>query len=349
MTHDTEELNNRSLYLRMLKKIWIVPVLGVCLAVVFGLLYTAYITGVSSKRDYLVSSKYYIHFAFNENTQKAYDYYNAYTWEDMIFSSPEISDYIVGSLPEGMTLQEARSYIHADEASDIRLLTVEVRMNDAALAQQMSDGIREGLVSFGNTAEEFEEIEFLSQEGPTLEVVNNRTNNAVLLGAFLGVLLSFLTLLWQETMDDRLYVPEEAAKRYGIPVLGVWSQKEDKEVPAFLVAERLMNLEALRDGTEILLVTSEEMAVAEAAADLLTKENLSAKAVGSVLEEGFAKEMKAAAKTGAHVLLTTSFGKGSGAKNENLLQHLKQMGAPAEGILLVGADGTFLRMYYREA
>ncbi len=122
---DTEQntcaVSGRSLYLRMLRRLWIVPLAALVLAVLFGLVYHCALLLQPGRKLYRQTAKYYIHFAFNDKTQKTYDYYNAATWEDIVFSDPLIRDALAAKLPAGMTMDEAREDTQITLISDIRL------------------------------------------------------------------------------------------------------------------------------------------------------------------------------------------------------------------------------------
>jgi capsular polysaccharide biosynthesis protein len=246
--HLQEQMNTRSVFLQTLRRIWIVPLACVLGGLLGFAVYTAAITCTAGARQYQVISKFYIDFAVNEQTQKAYDYYNAATWDDLLFSHPAISDVIKKNLPSDMTMEEARADVKADILSDIRLMTVTVTAKSADDAAQLTEGIRKGLVQFGETQKEFDKITFLQATSPTLVTVDNRTRNAVLLGIFLGFLISVCALWLYMALDDAVYVPEDAVRRYSLPVLYVLRKSGRGELPEVIAAENAIGLSALAGG-----------------------------------------------------------------------------------------------------
>ncbi|MDO4284106.1 MAG: hypothetical protein Q4C60_02110 [Eubacteriales bacterium] len=215
-----EELNRRALYLRVRGRLWIVPLAALLGALLGGLVYFLATTVWADAREYQEVSKLYLDFAYDE-TGTVYDYYNGATWTDLLTANPEISDRIMERLPEDVGLDVVKASAEAEILSDIRLLTVTVTNPDRETTQAIAQAINEALVAFGESAKEFSQITFLSSEGPSLVMVSDRTRNAVLLGLALGLLAGAFGLWLRETLDDAVYVPEDAARRYGVPVLGV--------------------------------------------------------------------------------------------------------------------------------
>lgn len=334
-SHTGEQPDARSVYLRTLRRLWVVPVSGAALALAFFLLYTAVIVSVRGQRQYQMTATYELTFAYNENTQTAYDYYNAATWQGLLFTYPELCQTIEAGLPEGMTMEEAGADTKADLISDVRFLSVTVTCDTKEKAEGLSRAIRTALVHFGETKEEFDAITFLSATDPTFVVVQDRSRNAALLGLVLGILFSVLFLWLRELLDDAVYTPEDVRKRYGIPALCVTAGQGKKPLPAFLQAEGEKNKEALLEKTagRILLcgLSREQERAAEAA---LPGGRFAA-----------AGEQNPAGET---VLLVLSYGSARGTREEHLLNRIRDLGGDVAGAVLLDADGGFLQHYYRE-
>lgn len=347
--HAEENLSGRSLYLRVHRRLWIVPAAALIAAVLFGLLYTARVTVLKSQRRYKETSKYYITFAFNEQLQKAYDYYNAATWDDVLYAHPAIRERIEENLPEGMTMEEAQAATEALVLSDIRYLTVEVTCRTAEQAAALSDGIREGLTHFPDVMEEFTEIEFLSSTEPQQIIIMDRTRNAVLLGAFLGFVFSFCLIVLKEAADDGIYTPEEAAARFGIPVLGILA-KEGSALPARF--EKMLEAdlrELCKDKDRIAVISGQGKAEAEKACGILR--SMTGGACEAVPVFGSPEEIVSLRGGALHeketpAVLLLSYGKEKGCATQNLLDFLSQQHVRVEGLILTEADGRFLTRYY---
>lgn len=225
MKHGNEELNRRSTYLRTMRKIWIVPAAAAVGAALFFLVYFLVTVVFGGAREYEYVTKLYVEYAMNEDTQTAYDYYNGWTWNDLIVSNPDISDTIVAQLPEGTDLSTVSDEANVQILSDIRVMTITVTDSDPDRATAIGDAVSAGLVHFGGTAKEFDEIRVMSTTEPAVVTYSNRTKNAILLGFIIGALTGLFAIMISSTLDDAVYVPEDAGRRFGVPCLGATASK----------------------------------------------------------------------------------------------------------------------------
>ena len=315
------------------------------------------------RKLYRQTAKYYIHFAFNDKTQKTYDYYNAATWEDIVFSDPLIRDALAAKLPAGMTMDEAREDTQITLISDIRLMTAEVNAKSEEECAAVIGGLTDGLQTFAGAREEFDSIEFLSASEPepvlyhdrTSEpepvLYHDRTRNAVLLGAFLGLLFGFCLLWIEESGSGRVYVPEEAEDVLGLPVLGVFAGNRSRELPEFLVAQTKINLEKFAAASRekpLLLVSASGRETAEGAAKLWEELQSGADRPallpsGDPADPSFAEAVAQAMEA----LIVLPAGRENAARTLALVRQLRKMEVTPAGVLFVNADGKFLRYYYR--
>ena len=350
--HYDEQLSRRAVYLRLMRIWWIVPLCAACLAAVLGLLYTGVITRVSGQMQYRQTSKLYIDFAWNDQTQRAYDYYNAATWDELLFFHPDIYTTIEEELPEGVSLKEADEATRASLISDIRLMTLEVTTDDPEKTQAITKAVSDGIVAFGQSAKEFTAITFLSADEPSLVVISDRTANAVWLGAFLGMLLGMF-LIWRHSIyHDRVDVPEEAARRYGLPVLGVFSQ--DERLPEFLREEAVTSLEDCRlvintSRTKDARSLMEAYPALKAYAERHTFTDMDTVSAGQATggqKDGIPNKIPDGAQETGKTAVIVCCPDTNGTRMEHSLEQLKRQ-IRIDGILLADADGRFLRDYYR--
>ncbi len=367
--HEEEQINRRSLWLRLVRELWVIPAACALGAMLAALIYMGIWLQVSGQRQYRQTSKFYLTFGQDEagNPQ---DYYNDYTWNDLLFSVPAIYQVIDAELPEDVTLETAREDVEAQILSDVRVLTIQVTDPDAQTVQALTNAVQDALVRYGSNAEEFRKIEFLSSDEVTPVVVTDRTRSAVVLGALLGTLAGAAFLWLREVLNDGVCTPEEATARYHRPVfLTMGEETAEPGLPDFLkkenraFAERKKK-EAAAPGKEpsvLRLVGAEEELVQRTALQAARQYGLLTEAVraeallaeappaeGAPAEGAPQEEPRDAQQTGTgEVLLVVPFGQRNDTGTEHLAVQLQARGCPVGGLVLAGADTAFLQRYYR--
>lgn len=201
------------------KKIWISLVCALAGAAFAGGLYFLVHVVYAPAREYEAVSKLYLTFAADDDGD-AYQYYNGYTWNDLMGTEP-ILDKTMEALAPELEREAVKKSITADILSDIRLLTVTVRTHDPEETNRILRAAEDALVRFGQEMVEFEKIEVIDHGDASLVVAENETVRAVTAGLVIGLLLSFAGLAFARVLDDSVYVPSDFEKRYGYPVLGV--------------------------------------------------------------------------------------------------------------------------------
>ena len=96
--HLDESLNLRSFYLRLLRKIWIIPVAALVGALLAAGLYTLVTVTFGPAKTYKAVARLYISFAYDENKGSLVDYYNAYTWDKELLPTDDILNPIISEL-----------------------------------------------------------------------------------------------------------------------------------------------------------------------------------------------------------------------------------------------------------
>ena len=169
-------------------------------------------------REYEAVSKLYLTFATDENGD-AYQYYNGYTWNDLMQTEP-IMDPILAKA-SAFDPSDVEKSVKADILSDIRVLTVTVRSHDPALTDTVIRAAEESVVAFGDSMQEFTEIEVIDHGKAALVIAENETFRAAAAGGVIGLIAVCLILAFLRTIDAAVYVPTDFEKLFGIPVLDV--------------------------------------------------------------------------------------------------------------------------------
>jgi len=369
--HTNEAMNLRSFYGRLIRKIWILPLLafiGMTLGLIIYFLATVVF---GPAREYEASSKLYLNFAYDENGD-VYDYYNGYTWNELM-SIDEIlnktMDYLkedgVTELAEGsvtvgsstaVTSTEVADSTTASIPSDIRLLEITITSHDKELAAKILKATDKSLVDFGESRDEFTSIEILEEDDEaTLVTYTNRTLVAMIFGGLLVLVIGIFVMYIREILDDSLYVAEDSEKRYKIPTIGI-VPSTDSEVHANFKNELLAGfMNTFQDRMRVYLI-----AVDGNDEDKLSIEYIDR--IKNILGNGFdfdKIELLPCKLPGADlevyrnihdcdgVILAIDAGKRNGAMAEHTISQLYKHDCPILGIVLTNADTKFLKWYYK--
>lgn len=111
--------------------------------------------------EYYCETKYYVDFPGDR--LDARDYYNDYTWNDVLATDP-----ILGRAMErldGFDRKEVEEMLNADILSDVRYLTVTVTADGQAAVERVSGEISRALEEFGIEKREFNSIEKIKDSG----------------------------------------------------------------------------------------------------------------------------------------------------------------------------------------
>ena len=333
-----EQLNVRLFYLRLWKKLWVLPLAALLGAVIGFLLYGA-VTRVTQPAEYEAKTQLYLHFVENATNDKVYDYYNAYTWNDLVHSDrvEALLEEVSGEDDMGETCmrmyREGTLTLSALQPSDIRVLWITATSGNPDCAAHFAETAAHAMELYGESNEVFRSIEVIGTEDVTQVTYPQRGKTAAVTGAVLGAVFAVFALFVLHLLDDAVYVPEDAEKRYGLPVLVVMPAGED--LPAWLEEEAKTNLAPLaaRAGAACVLSTADS-----GTCDALNEQ---AGRLGFGLHFVPAGEP---ASAHAPLLLCVQAGKKDAALTAHVLSQARARGQEAEGIVFTGT--AFLKRYY---
>ncbi len=262
------------------------------------------------EREYEAISKLYIDFE-ERSTGEAYQYYNGYTWDDLMKTDP-ILDVTMELLPASYDREQVAASIRADILTDIRLLTITVRTHDPQQTKEILAATQRSLANFAVQMRELEAITVFRTTEPKLVVFELQTGRVAAVCAVLcGIFAIFLLLLYY-AMDDSIYLPIDVTLRYGLPVLGFRGYKEQD----------------LEDNLSYRYRDKQMMTISFEDCLALTK-------------EGYEKLRGAGA-----IVLEVPCGRPIGRKLQAVLEKLALQDCPVDAIILTQSDRKFLDRYY---
>ena len=173
--------------------------------------------------EYASVSKLYISFGNDENGD-VYQYYNGYTWNDLIDADP-ILDIVMSSLP-GYDRDQVREATKAEILSDIRLLTITVRGDNEKFVREIRNAMESGLREYARDAEELNQIAVIRSGAPERIYWDERTTEACVTGAVILGILAMLIIGFSYVLDESVYVQEDLEKKYACRALGILTRNQ---------------------------------------------------------------------------------------------------------------------------
>ena len=366
---EKEELNIRAFYLKLLGKIWILPLALVIGAVLGGVIY--YVSNVvyGPARSYSSVSKLYIEFAYDE-TGTVVDYYNAYTWNDLMSTDdiinttlsnlekegvPVVESYLggtlSGSISGGVTKQEVIDSTTAEIPSDGRLMVLTIENHDKDLTDAIAKATDLSLESFGLNHDEFISIETRSCESAALVTYTDRTKTALVTGAVLFLIAGILLLFLKFALDDAVYVPEDLEKRYHLPVLGILLKKENSQIESRFKNEMIASFVAVNVSSKPLaLISPSGMDSASAVSKIMTILKSAVETSDIKLEAhetpGVTLEAYRDLAGFGGVILVIGSGESRGTLCDHVISQLKRHDCEIKGIVMTDVNDRFIKRYY---
>ncbi len=364
------DLKRLALYLQ--KKIWLVVMLAILGATCGGIIYQV-VRSMKMPVEYASVSKLYISFGNDENGD-VYQYYNGYTWNDLIDTDP-ILDIVMSSLP-GYDRDQVREATTAEILSDIRLLTITVRGDNEKFVREIRNAMESGLREYARDAEELNQIAVIRSGAPERVYWDERTTEACVTGAVILGILAMLIIGFSYVLDESVYVQEDLEKKYACRALGILTRNQKglqpyaRELKAslrYLMADkrsfavldmdnhadtRKLEIERLlnREDPDGLIGNNTPDSEGDFSWNIQGEESASeVKGEWEILsfnenvlsEEGCKKIREAGG-----VILLLTFGKDTGRKTSRILTFLKNQDCQVLGMIIAQADEEFLNRYF---
>lgn len=216
--YSREPVDYRLLWLRFLRKLWMIPVAVLAGVILVGACH--YYAGTAAKggRTYQAESVFYIDFAVDAQGEM-YGYYNYFTWNEVIHTD-FFMDYVYEKMSGELSMEEIASYITATIDSDVRYLYVRCSTHSPELSVKLASVMEEAVPKFADIRKEMRSIEIAKAADKAKDSSNIRLGNACFLGGCLGLGLSIFLILIVLIVDPAIYIPSTVEKRYHITCLG---------------------------------------------------------------------------------------------------------------------------------
>lgn len=329
--YSREPVDYRLLWLRFLRKIWMIPFAVLAGVVLVGACHYYVKTVARGGRTYQAESVFYIDFAEDAQGEK-YDYYNYFTWNEVIHTD-FFMDYVCEKMSGELSVEEITSYITATIDSDVRYLYVRCNTHSPELSVRLASIMEEAVPKFADIRKEMRSIEIAKAADNAKDSTNIRLGNACILGGCLGLLLSIFLILIALVVDPAIHIPSTVEKRYHILCLG-----------AVFMPEFAPNWKyALKDAVKIAKVFVDE----DFQEEEFRIQGDTERRVISCRNPVECPEELDKIRECEKVLLVLRAGRKNNKAFERLIEQLGRQDIKITAVVLAGADEKLLSAYYR--
>ncbi|MBR6308137.1 MAG: hypothetical protein IKR39_05965 [Lachnospiraceae bacterium] len=323
-----EPLDYRLLCLRLIKKIWILPVAALIGMVVIGGSYHMSKLCFGHTRTYQTDSLLYIDFV-DTSLGADYDFYNRYTWNEVV-TTDFFVDYAYEELGGRVSKDEIRQSAYATVESDVRYLMIRGINKDPQLSYDIERALEKATVAFADTKKEFKSITLVKHDDAAYDASNIRLKTAAVLGACVGLFAALVWWLVSSAADTSIYLPSTLEKRFKIKAIGAPSMSEYEE-----------NAKILLGGfNKVFLVPADDKT--DVSGVNLYREHINC--LNPVAEPSECEKLKDA----ECVVLAVKAGAHNGKRVERTLEEVLRVGAKVRAFVLVDEDVRLIKWYYRK-
>lgn len=218
MDRTMEAVDSKALFVCFVKKIPVLILLAAAGALAGSGLAFLVIRVKLATPAYISETEYYIDFA--EGRLEARDYYNDFTWNDVLATDP-ILGRAMETLGDGYVREQVRGMITADILSDVRYLTITIRGADAAAVGAVQEALTEALTAYGDLRKEFDSIQKIEDSGVVRERIEGFPVRAAALGAVLFAGIGIFVIAFRFGLGDSVYTKADITRYFGVPAYGL--------------------------------------------------------------------------------------------------------------------------------
>jgi capsular polysaccharide biosynthesis protein len=319
-------IDSKALVATLITKIPLLLVLALTGAVIGSGINFVLATNRQKNAEYVSETEYYIEFA--PGRYEAKDYYNAYTWND-VMATDEILGRAMETLGGGYDRNEIRSMITAEILSDVRYLTVTIKGSDSGLVYEVKEALGEALSVFAEDKEEFTSISRIEDNEIVLEKIPRFTLRAALLGMTFTLLVGVFLIAFCFCIGSYIYTRLDVSGNFGLSVFGITYRRDTKD--CYLEG----NFSMLTDKySEIFLADASD----GVDSDLFLKQSGLDKNVEI-------KKYSFGGDENKPVIIVIPFGKSYREKITDVIENISLRGADVLGAVIVDADDIWYRIY----
>lgn len=345
-----EPLDLRLLILRLLKKAGVIITITFLGTLLMGGGYYIKNVLLGEEASYGVRSLYKVEYATDPNTEIAFTYINAATWNDWVRTDEFVED-VLSALPFEVKAEELEGYLSADLPSDLRMPTTLVVTPEQEMSLAIAKAVEDSFVKLASGQREIERVEVVTH-GDSAEKILPQVHLArgVAVSAVVSCLAAVLFFLLKELGEDSIWLPVQMRRRYGVKTVGTVEGAEfAQNLHYFFEKCRKVGVCPLQENVDIREVVE---AVQRAVCAQSEMEHVAQEMQQVSDWVGFpalylCPESCRKLRELDGILLVVTAGAHAARKLEAALDFLEQQDCPVTAVLLWQADEKLIRSYYR--
>ena len=221
-----EPLDTRLCFLRLIRKSWLVVVMALIGAAIFGIVYFMCTVVYGPAREYVTESEFYVEYVNAVTQEQQYTYYNQATWNTLAHKDVFMDEVMAGveeqttSWDRDITREEVEKAIYATLLTDVRIVHVKITTNSPELTMIITDSLESAFIEFGESQLEIDTIRpIILPKEAALATVDDDTLRVCILGAVIFAVFTLFFMYLYAVLDTSIYIPLEFERRYGIPMM----------------------------------------------------------------------------------------------------------------------------------
>lgn len=283
---------------------------------------------------YYAETEYYIDFA--DGRLEAKDYYNDFTWNDVMATDP-ILGKAMEKLGDTYMREDIKEMITADILSDVRYLTITVEGTDAQLVDRVSKELKSSLVAFGADKEEFDSISQIEDNGVKQREKKYFTWRAAVLGTLVFAIGYILVFFVHFNSKEQFLTRTDVMQYLQVNALGMLMKAGSKKYA--INNECMENIRYMKDKQEKKVVYL-NLGKEDSLEQQLTEQDTTVFSVNSLNSECYET-----IRESSGVILCIPWGVSIKSKVTDVIHNLRVQDCHVIGAVLTEADSKWLSLY----
>lgn len=217
--------------------------------ILFALVYYLFTFVLVKEHQYIAQGELYLEYSQDVKIDNIY--INDYTWQNLVHTD-KVVDFVMERLSFHVTEEQLKAQVSANLVSDVRFVTLKVITDNPEHSVEIAQAYQEAIILLADEMKDIESITlFTNADKAEMIQADNRTMRMAVTGAVIGGVVSVFVILYFYTLNDSIFVPITFEQRFGIPVIGVFHGRTERELRHQINAEDSQQKDSRHDRMSI--------------------------------------------------------------------------------------------------